>query len=594
MTPKEINERLVRDVEGVAKELLPNGTKVGPEWCVGDVSGAEGKSLKVRLTGPRAGVWCDFAGTDKGDLIDLVRCVKGGSIGDAIRWAKDRCGIRDEGFDSLPRRSQPKPIETPIQGKADKTVFDWVIKERGIKAEVAKAYKLTPTGGTVISYPCIADGKCYHVKYRDLSKPKKEAFYTSKDSTPILFGWQAIPDDSRVVVLTEGEMDALAYACHGIPALSIPMGAGVGSKQDWIDRDWDRLERFDTIFLSMDMDDAGKLTAEYLAKRLGLHRVRIVDLPKKDANDVLLSGGNLQEYIDKARFLDPDELRSATDFFDAVMEAFYPTNAKVAGCTLPWEKTEHKFRVRPAEVTVWQGYSGHGKSMVLSHICCDVANQGEKILIASMEMAPPSLLKRMYQQVSALELPDEEHLRRINDWMDGRVWIVNVRGTAKTEKLLEIARYAWKRYGVTNMVIDSLAKCGLSEDDYNGQKLFVEQLADFAAETGIHIHLVCHSRKGEDEMAAPGKHDVRGAVAITDMVDNVIGVWRNKRKEEEMQKAEQNGMKVDPGLESKPDAILHIQKQRHVDYEGKIALWFDANCHLYQGKDQSWHKTIVR
>lgn len=46
----------------------------------------------------------------------------------------------------------------------------------------------------------------------------------------------------------------------------------------------------------------------------------------------------------------------------------------------------------------------------------------------------------------------------------------DVTGTAKTRRILEVFAYAARRYGIRFFIIDNLAKCGLGEDDYNGQK----------------------------------------------------------------------------------------------------------------------------
>ncbi|MXV35629.1 hypothetical protein GS535_03535 [Saccharibacter sp. EH611] len=59
----------------LVRELLPAGKKNGPEWCCGSVAGEPGKSLSVRLTGPKAGVWSDFAAGQSGDALDLVAAV---------------------------------------------------------------------------------------------------------------------------------------------------------------------------------------------------------------------------------------------------------------------------------------------------------------------------------------------------------------------------------------------------------------------------------------------------------------------------------------------------------------------------------------
>lgn len=53
-------------------------------------------------------------------------------------------------------------------------------------------------------------------------------------------------------------------------------------------------------------------------------------------------------------------------------------------------------------------------------------------------------------------------------------------------------------------VVDSLAKLGMAEDDYNGQKQAMEAIVGFAHEMGVHVHLVAHPRKADDETKLPG------------------------------------------------------------------------------------------
>ena len=88
------------------------------------------------------------------------------------------------------------------------------------------------------------------------------------------------------------------------------------------------------------------------------------------------------------------------------------------------------------------------------------------------------------------------------------------------------------------------------------------------------MHLVCHSRKRNDESDLPDKFDIKGTGAITDMVDNVFIVWRNKPKEQKVQEATSDWGKQQAQNEG-PDAILYCCKQRNGEWEGKIKLWFD-------------------
>ena len=60
--------------EAVCRRYLPRGRKQGRYWVVGDLDGAKGRSLFVRLSGPGVpGKWTDSATGQHGDLLDLIR-----------------------------------------------------------------------------------------------------------------------------------------------------------------------------------------------------------------------------------------------------------------------------------------------------------------------------------------------------------------------------------------------------------------------------------------------------------------------------------------------------------------------------------------
>ena len=112
---------------------------------------------------------------------------------------------------------------------------------------------------------------------------------------------------------------------------------------------------------------------------------------------------------------------------------------------------------------------------------------------------------------------------------------------------------------------NSLLKCNIAEDDYNGQKAFIEKLCDFKNKYACHVHVIVHPRKGVDETAIPGKFDIKGTGSISDLADNCFSVWRNKQK---------NNVRD-------PDCVWTCNKQRNGEWEGKFALWFDADSFQY-------------
>ncbi len=87
MMAKEISQQLSQQAEDIARHLLPNGKRQSGEWCVGSINGEAGESLKIHLVGEKAGIWCDFATGDKGDLLDLWAAKRNLKISEAIKEA---------------------------------------------------------------------------------------------------------------------------------------------------------------------------------------------------------------------------------------------------------------------------------------------------------------------------------------------------------------------------------------------------------------------------------------------------------------------------------------------------------------------------
>lgn len=276
-------------------------------------------------------------------------------------------------------------------------------------------------------------------------------------------------------------------------------------------------------------------------------------------------------------------VKSAADYTSAIIDLYNLDGVDVTP-TLPWSKTFSNVRLRPGEVSIWHGINGHGKSMLQGFVDLSLMQQGEKVCIASFEMKPARTLARMCRQAAGCEQPSIRFINGFGAWTDGRLWMYDQQGTVTPDRVRGVLAYCHAELGITHFVIDSLMKCGIRGDDYNRQKDFVDELTSFARDTGMHIHLIAHSRKGEDEMKPPGKMDVKGASEITDQVDNIFNVWRNKRKEAELRKPVANQSKE---ILEQPDELILLDKQRNGEWEGTIALWFDRASFQYRADSRS-------
>ena len=244
---------------------------------------------------------------------------------------------------------------------------------------------------------------------------------------------------------------------------------------------------------------------------------------------------------------------------------------------MPWPKTQSRFRFRPGEVTLYAGSNGGGKSLVTGQIAMGLVQQGYSVCIASFEMKPKRTLYRMLRQFSCENIDQpkftdkaqfvKKSLDRFAGFVNGRLWLYDQQGTVTTAETIAMTRYCAMNLEVKHVFIDSLMKCVSGEDDYNAQKMFVDEITAVARDHNIHVHLIHHIRKQTNDEIKPNKNDIKGTGAIADQVDNVLLVWRNKKKEHELSQ----NLSVD--MEA-PDAMLMCEKQRNGESEDWFNLWY--------------------
>ena len=284
-------------------------------------------------------------------------------------------------------------------------------------------------------------------------------------------------------------------------------------------------------------------------------------------------------------------VKDASDYIDDLKDRLR-TKKKVQVSHLPWSGTQVNFEFRYGELTMWAGINGHGKSLMTSLVALSLMGQGEKVCIASFEMKPVTTLQRMarnwigvnpftpeFQEDAGIKALDDLY-DQFGEWTQEKLWLYDQTGTADYESIIGMCRYSAKELGIKHIFIDNLAKCVANEDDHNGQKKFIDELTSIARDYGIHIHVVHHIRKLENEMKIPDKNDLKGTGAIGDLSDNIFIVWRNKPKEDDLRNNGKFGK-----MANDPDHFLKCCKQRN--YEGSdedefsVKLWFNRDSQQY-------------
>ena len=603
MEIRDLKEALRPYSREICRSLLPDGKIIGGNYRIGNVKGEPGDSMSVRL---EDGTWTDFESGDHGDLLDLIQVNMGITLKESMEYARKKYGIRDTVAKAVSPVTKKKKWTTPKPPKRSSTgELHKFLERRGFDSrdvgDICYKYKIYETtevgaGVDVVFQLFNAQGNLSYLKSKPANYEGHPSAANNKNMKPCLYGWHTLDPNTRTLWIVEGEMDMIVAQELGLPALSLPNGANVSDRannEDWIQYEWEDLERFEEIVLATDQDVAGEKCAEALSARLGDRCLR-VRFPAKDINDLLLDHGAetaaqiLEDAFKDAKWQDPSQLQNVANFAEEIEQFFEAAESNLTGFASGFDKLDNEdIRFRSGELWGLTGINGSGKSMWLNQLALNAIKQNKKVLIASMEMTPRYTLGRMMRQVTAQTLPEKDLRGRSLDWLSQSLWLFVDSLTPKPDDLLKVFKYAFQRYGIDAFIIDSMTNL-VRHDDYEGQQKLMEKLVDFKMSYNVTLFLVTHARKGESEAKAPGKYDVKGTGAITDLADGFMSVWKNKAKAEHLNVCRLTGEPPDEEIAKKPDMILEVLKNRHGIYEGKSGYFFDnASCQYLEQRGAS-------
>lgn len=443
-------------------------------------------------------------------------------------------------------------------------------RQQEITAETIRKFKIGVTkDGKSLMFPYYKDGQLTGVKYRGIADKK---MWTEKDQEPILFNRDNITGGD--LTIAEGEKDCMTLVQLGIEAVSIPSGV---SDTRWIENEWDWLDRFRKIYLVMDNDEAGKAGAETIARRLGRWRCYNVVLDVKDPNEYLKQhkkdAGQIIEFFNKAETFNPDNLINITEIADDVVQLF-KTPEMLHGTPTPFDGLNKLIRGwRTEELTVWSGQNSAGKSTILNQVMIELAKEGVRSCIASMEMPLYRLGRWLVLQMSGKDDPAEWEIVQSLAELGSSVWAVTNTYSISIEALIDVFSFAVRRYDVGHIFVDSLMKIRMPyAEELRAQKQVVTQLVDFAKEYKCHVHLVAHPRKGARDNTELYKVDIAGTADITNLAHNVIALVRIPKEQRE--KMENTGKVA-------YDTLLKVRKNREWGDEGGVKLNFNGGTKLF-------------
>ena len=327
-------------------------------------------------------------------------------------YSQNECGIKGSWYD-FQKRLGDNPVslnsDSMFHGTQKQSIYEKpkaevcypsgtalkYLNDRGLSVDTIKKFRVGMTADKkALAFPYFKNGDLVNIKYRTIGEKK---MWVSKNAEPTLFNRDGIHDNPLVVV--EGEIDCLTMAEYGIEAVSIPSGV---NDLRWIENEWDWLKQFQSIYLVMDQDSAGRKAAEIVANRLGRWRCYRITLPYKDPNECLRQGITAEQianFLNQSQDFPMQSLVSADYFQDDVLNLFHNPEG-LRGLQTNWKGLNTLLRGwRPGELTVWTGINGSGKSTILNQVIVHLIQiHRKRCCLASLEMEPSRLLRWMMIQ----------------------------------------------------------------------------------------------------------------------------------------------------------------------------------------------------
>lgn len=371
-----------------------------------------------------------------------------------------------------------------------------------------------------------------------------------------VFGMNTVPPDADVVVITEGEYDAMAvHQASGLAAVSLPNGA-TNLPLNILPM----FEHFKRIYLWMDADEVGQANASAFAQKLGIHRTFLVKSPvAKDANDALrLDPELIEEAIKEGRPITQENLVTFSELKKDVITKLlnYEDGIGVRSRYFGWFNKKVK-GLRRGELSIMTGGTGSGKTTLLSQMSIDFAHKGMGTLWGSFEIRNEVLAASMLTQFSGTNLLHKENeiLFHSERFEKVPIHFMKFFGSTEFEKILNTIEYAIYAYDIGHVIIDNLqfflSGQGRGIEKFDLQDKVVAQLRALATNRNIHITLVIHPRKS-DEVSDLTISSVFGGAKATQEADNIF-ILQNRPKYR----------------------IIEVRKNRFDGELGKIPLGFN-------------------
>lgn len=465
-----------------------------------------------------------------------------------------KCGHRakedsvDSRVVSLPTRSSHTELLSASEGHILPNLMYRDLRDRKINVQVCEKYGVGYRGEDLV-FPI---GTAAKVRIKGEKNFAIEGDW--KDNTE-LFGQERFNGGGNCVLITEGELDALAaYQMLGtdkypVAVVSVRNGAQSALKDCKANYDW--LDSFSSVVFCFDNDPPG-LEAQAQCAELFSHKAKCMVAVNglKDASDYLMDN-RASEFVNnfwRAERWTPDGIVAGSSLYDSVMKPIEKSDVNYPYSGL----NKLTYGIRKGELVTVTAGSGLGKSQFLREIIWHIiqetkSNIGLMFLEESTRRTGLSLMSMAANK--PLHLPDTEATQKEKDDAfnqtlgTDRVYLFDHFGSSDVDNIVNRVRYLAKVVGCDYVFVDHISIIVSAQSNGDERKAIDEimtKLRMLVQETGIAVICVSHLKrpenKGHEEGAATSLAQLRGSGAIAQLSDMVLGLERNGQHDDEKER----------------------------------------------------------
>lgn len=452
------------------------------------------------------------------------------------------------------------------------------LQGRGITLDAIHHFRLGLERRKEIDWICIPyfeNGQPVNIKYRSVP-PAEKAFERWNGGKSSLFNQDGISaiDPPAEVILVEGELDCISMWCHGFKAcVSTSLGAG-SFQPEWVDA----IDRFEKIIIMYDADEAGQKGAKKHGDRFEPAKVFNVLLPVKDANEFFLQGHDAEEMsetLDKAKPFDVDNIMTINQVHaNLVAEAtdndrskIYPQWKSVAKLTGPYDAGDLIIVTAPPKI---------GKTTWVLNDSLMWAKKNIPVLFYCLEMRPERLLRKCYQihlHLTEDGIKEPKSMAMAYSELAGIPLYFGYNYKKCTlDIVVETIKKGVRRFGLEIVVFDNLHFLARSLTHQTQEiGLITKTFKLLAEELRIPIVMIAQPNRGEDHDRVVGIHDLKGSSDIGADCDQVIALWRKKRK---------GGITDIADMAFEPETLVRVDASRFRS-GGETVLYFEGETGIF-------------